>query len=145
MKFKKMDHVSIVVNDFEAAKAFFLDFGLELDGEGEVVGEWVDRVVGLKDVKSAFAVLRAPGGGSNIELIKYNKPLDKREIHQRYSNTPGISNIAFIVDDIEAVFAEFKKKGMETLGEVQQAGDMFKLCYIRGPEGIIIMLAEQIR
>jgi catechol 2,3-dioxygenase-like lactoylglutathione lyase family enzyme len=145
MKFKRIDHIGVVVNDLDAAKAFFLDFGLEVEGEGEVEGEWVDQVVGLNNVKSTIVVLRTPDGGANIELIKYYKPLDEREVQQAYSNTPGIRNIAFEVDDIEAVVAELNEKGYNTFGEVQQYEEYYKLCYIRGPEGIILMLAEPLK
>ena len=145
MKFQKIDHIGIVVNDLPAAKAFFLDFGLEVEGEAEVEGEWVDRVVGLDSVKSAIAVLRSPDGGANIELIKYYKPSGEQEIQQPLANTFGIRNIAFTVDDIETVVAELKKKGIELFGEVQQYEESYKLCYIRGPEGIILMLAEPLK
>jgi catechol 2,3-dioxygenase-like lactoylglutathione lyase family enzyme len=145
MKFKKIDHIGVVVNDLDAAKAFFLDFGLEMQGEGDVEGEWVDQVVGLKDVKSRFVYMRMPDGGATIELIMYYRPSAEREIQQPYSNTPGIRNIAFEVDDIEGVAAKLNKKGYYTLGKIQQAGDSYKLCYIRGPEGIILMLAEPLR
>jgi catechol 2,3-dioxygenase-like lactoylglutathione lyase family enzyme len=145
MKFLKMDHVSVVVNDLAAAKAFFLDFGLELRGEGELEAEWVDKVVGIKGVRSGFAVLGTPGGGTNIELIKYYRPVDENGSQPPNSNTLGISNIAFEVDDIEAVYAGFKAKGMPHLGEIQQFENIYKLCYCRGPEGIIIMLAERLK
>ena len=145
MKFQKIDHIGIVVNDLAAAKAFFLDFGLEVEGEGEVEGEWVDKVVGLNEVKSSIVVLRAPDGGSNIELIKYHNPSGEPEIQQPLANTFGIRNIAFTVDDIDAVVAALKQKGMEIFGEVQQYQEFYKLCYIRGPEGIILMLAEPLQ
>lgn len=144
MKFKKIDHIGIVVNDLPAAKAFFLDFGLEVQGEADIQGEWVDRVVGLNNVKSEIAVLRSPDGGSNIELIKYLNPTDGQINQPPLANTPGIRNIAFTVDDIEAVVAEMKKKGFEIFGEIQNYEGIYKLCYIRGPEGIILMLAEEL-
>jgi catechol 2,3-dioxygenase-like lactoylglutathione lyase family enzyme len=144
MKIQKTDHIGIVVNDLPAAKAFFLDLGLELQGEAEVEGKWVDRVVGLTNVSSNIAVLRPPDGGSNIELIKYNNPSSEQGNQLPLANTPGIRNIAFTVDDIEAVVAHLKKKGMEIFGEIQQYEESYKLCYIRGPEGIILMLAEEL-
>lgn len=144
MKIQKTDHIGIVVNDLPAAKAFFLDLGLELQGEAEVEGKWVDRVVGLTNVRSSIAVLRPPDGGSNIELIKYNNPSVEQEIQLPMANTSGIRNIAFTVDDIEAVVTQLKNKGMEIFGEIQQYEESYKLCYIRGPEGIILMLAEEL-
>ena len=145
MKFRKMDHIGIVVKDLEAAKAFFLDFGLVADGNGEIEGEWVDKTVGIKDVKSTISVLRAPEGGANLELIKYHRPSEEPETQQPSANTMGIRNIAFVVDDIEAVVAKFKEKGIEPFGEITQYEDIYKLCYIHGPEGIILMLAEELK
>jgi catechol 2,3-dioxygenase-like lactoylglutathione lyase family enzyme len=145
MRFLKIDHIGIVVNDLDAAKAFFLDFGLEVEGEADIEGEWVDKVVGINNVKSAIAVLQAPDGGATIELIKYHRPSDEQEIQQPLANTFGIRNIAFTVDDIDAVVAELKKKGVELFGEVVQYEEFYKLCYIRGPEGIILMLAEALK
>jgi catechol 2,3-dioxygenase-like lactoylglutathione lyase family enzyme len=144
MNIQKTDHIGIVVNDLPAAKAFFLDLGLELQGEAEVEGKWVDRVVGLTNVRSSIAVLRPPDGGSNIELIKYNNPSSEQEIQLPLANTFGIRNIAFTVDDIEAVVAGLKEKGMEIFGDIQKYEKSYKLCYIRGPEGIILMLAEEL-
>lgn len=144
MKFKKIDHIGIVVNDLPAAKAFFLDFGLEIEGEADIQGEWVDKVVGLNNVRSEIAVLKSPDGGANIELIKYYNPSDKQEIQPPLANMPGIRNIAFTVDDIETVVAEMKKKGFEIFSEIQNYEGIYKLCYIRGPEGIILMLAEEL-
>lgn len=145
MKFQKLDHIGIVVNDLDAAKAFFLDFGLEVLGEAEMEGEWLGRIVGLKGVKSGIIVMGTPKGGANIELIKYYQPTDERAMPPAYPNTVGIRNICFEVDDIEAVVAELKKKGIESLGEIQQYEDSYKLCYWRGPEGIILMLAESLK
>ncbi|MDD4969259.1 MAG: VOC family protein [Paludibacter sp.] len=144
MKLKKIDHIGVVVNDLVAAKAFFLEVGLEVQGEAEIEGEWVDRVVGLNNVKSSIAVLRSPDGGANIELIKYHKPTDEQEFQLPLANTVGIRNIAFTVDDIEAVVAKLTEKGFDIFGEIQQYEGIYKLCYIRGPEGIILMLAEEL-
>ena len=145
MKIHRIDHVGVIVNDLSAAKAFFLDFGLELQGEGEIDGEWVDRIVGLKDVKAAYVMLRTPDGQANIELVKFYRPSDENDIEQPAANTLGIRHIAFAVDDIEAVVAKLKNKGTELVGEIQTYEDSYKLCYIRGPEGIILELAEQLK
>jgi catechol 2,3-dioxygenase-like lactoylglutathione lyase family enzyme len=145
MKFLKMDHIGVVVNDLPAAKAFFLDFGFKLLGEAEMEGGWLDLVVGLKGVKSAIAVLGTPDGEANVELIKYYSPVDENGIQPNSPNNYGIRNIAFEVDDIEAVYARFKEKGMPHLGEIQQYEDIYKLCYCRGPEGIILMIAERLK
>ena len=145
MKIHRIDHVGVIVNDLSAAKAFFLDFGLELQGEGEIDGEWVDRIVGLKHVQAAYVMLRTPDGQANIELVKFYRPSDDNDIEQPAANTLGIRHIAFAVDDIEAVVAKLKNKGTELVGEIQTYEDSYKLCYIRGPEGIILELAEQLK
>ncbi|WP_123039381.1 VOC family protein [Cohnella candidum] len=144
MKIKRMDHVSINVNDLSAAKAFFLDLGLEVQGEWEAEGEWLGRIVGLTDAKTSCVALRTPDGQVWIELVKYISPSDEREIQKPLANTLGIRHLAFVVDDIEAIVAELKKKGTEIFSEIYQYEESYKLCYVRGPEGIILELAERI-
>ncbi len=145
MKVHRIDHVGIVVNDLPAAKAFFLDLGLEVLGETEVKGEWVERVIGLKNVRSTVVMLGMPEGEANIELAKFYMPSDEKGIQYPLANTPGIRHIAIVVEDIEAVVAKLKKKGAELFGEIQNYENVYKLCYVRGPEGIILELAEQIK
>ena len=115
MKIQKIDHVGIIVNDLPAAKAFFLDFGLEVLGEGEVKGKWVDQVIGLNDVKSAIVMLGTPDGQAHIELAKFYTPSDEKGIQQSFANTLGIRHIAFAVEDIEAIVAKLKKKERKSL------------------------------
>jgi catechol 2,3-dioxygenase-like lactoylglutathione lyase family enzyme len=143
MKINKIDHIGVVVNDFPAAKAFFLALGLEAQGEGEVEGEWVDRVIGLEHAKVTYAMLRVPDGGANIELIKFHAPLEQSEVQTPFANTPGIRHLAFVIEGIEAVVEKLESRGAEMLGKITNIGS-FKLCYIRGPEGMIIELAEPI-
>jgi catechol 2,3-dioxygenase-like lactoylglutathione lyase family enzyme len=119
MKIHRIDHVAVIVSDLSAAKAFFLDFGLEVQGEGEVEGEWVDQVVGLHDVKAAIVMLGTPGGQANIELTKFYTPLDEQGIRQSFANTLGIRHIAFAVEDIDALVAKLKKKGTAIFSEIQ--------------------------
>ncbi len=145
MKIHRIDHVGIIVNDLPAAKAFFLDFGLEMLGEGKVEGEWVDRVVGLHDMKVTCVMLRTPDGEANIELVKFHKPLDEKGVQPSLPNILGVRHICFAVEDIEAVVAKLKKKGAELFGEIVNYENAYKLCYVRGPEGIILELAEQIK
>ena len=145
MKVHRIDHVGIVVDDLPAAKEFFLDLGLELMGETELEGELVNRVTGLKGVRSQIVMLRTPDGGTNIELSKFYMPSDEKVIQYPLANTFGIRHIAFVVEDIEAVVAKLKKKGAELFGEIQNYENAYKLCYVRGPEGIILELAEQIK
>lgn len=144
MKIQRIDHVGVVVRDLAAAKAFFIDLGLEVLGEGELADAWIDRVVGLDDVKVAFVMLRTPDGEANIELITFYSPSVEGAIQQPPANTLGIRHIAFAVKDIEAVVAKLKKNGAEPFSAIQQYEDSYKLCYVRGPEGMIIELAEQI-
>jgi len=145
MKIQRIDHVSIVVNDLSAAQAFFLDFGLQVQGEGELEGELLDQVTGLNDVKTALVMLGTPDGQTSIELVKFYRPSDEKGFQQSFANTLGIRHIAFAVEDIEALVAKLKKRGTETFSEIQTYENEYKLCYIRGPEGIILELAEQIK
>ena len=145
MKIQGIEHVGIIVNDLAAAKAFFLDLGLEVLGEWDVAGEpVVDRVIGLDNVKTAVAMLGVPGGQVNIELIQFLAPAAKGGTQRHPANTLGIRHIAFVVDDIEAVVARLKALGMELFSEIQDLGG-YKLCYVRGLEGMIRELAEQIK
>ncbi len=145
MKIRRIDHIDIVVNDLPAAKAFFVDLGLEVDGEAELEGEWVDRIVGLKGTRSAIVYLRTADGGTGIELSKFYTPPDENGIQKPAANTPGIRHIALVVEDIDAVVDKLKKTGVEMFSEVQRYEDSYKLCYVRGPEGIILELAEELK
>jgi catechol 2,3-dioxygenase-like lactoylglutathione lyase family enzyme len=145
MKINRIDHVSINVNDLSAAKAFFLDLGLEVQAEWELDGEQLDRIVGLKDVRTECVGLGMPDGQAWIELVKFHTPSDEKGTQQSFVNTLGIRHICFAVEDLEAIVAKLKKKGTETFSEIEQYEESYKLCYVRGPEGIILELAEQIR
>ena len=146
MTLKRMDNVLIVVDDLEAAKAFFLELGLELEGETAVGGPSVDRLVGLQNVRATLALMRTPDGHGRIELDKFHTPAAVRvEPKNAPVNTLGLHRIMFAVDDIEGVLARLRAHGAELIGEVVQYEDTYRLCYIRGPEGIIVALAEQLR
>lgn len=145
MPLQRMDNVLIVVNDLEAAKAFFVEVGMELEGEMPVKGRWVDLVVGLENVQCEIAMMRTPDGHSRLELAKFHAPTAvKAEPENAPANTLGIRRIMFAVDDIDDVLARLRPHGAELVGEVAQYEDMYRLCYIRGPEGIIVALAEQL-
>jgi catechol 2,3-dioxygenase-like lactoylglutathione lyase family enzyme len=140
-----MDNVLIVVDDLEAAKAFFVELGMELEGETTVEGRWVDLVVGLENVRSEIAMMRTPDGHGRVELTKFHAPAAIRaEPTNAPANTLGIRRIMFAVDDIDDVLARLRGHGAELVGEVAQYEDMYRLCFIRGPEGIIVGLAEQL-
>lgn len=143
---KRMDNVLIVVDDLEAVKAFFLELGLELEGETNVEGAPVDRLVGLQNVRATLVFLRTPDGHGRIELDKFHSPAaisigpDDAPV-----NALGIRRIMFSVDSIDAVVARLIAHGAQLVGEVVQYGDTYRLAYVRGPEGIIVALAEQLQ
>ena len=139
-----MDNVGIVVEDLKAAIAFFVELGLEVEGETTVEGQWVDRVVGLDGVRSDIAMLRTPDGHGRIELSKFEKPTAIRAKGNVAVNTQGMCRIMFAVEDIEEVLARLKTLGATLIGEVTQYEDKYRLCYLRGPEGIIVALAQKI-
>ncbi|WP_286230834.1 VOC family protein [Neobacillus mesonae] len=145
MKIHRIDHVGIIVNDLPAAKAFFLDLGLKVLGEAEVKGEWVERIIGLNDVRETVVMLGMPDGQATLELVKFHTPSDEKGIQQSFANTLGIQHIAFAVEDIESIVAKLKKKGTELFGEIQNYENIYKLCYVLGPEGVILELAEKIK
>jgi catechol 2,3-dioxygenase-like lactoylglutathione lyase family enzyme len=144
MAIKKMEHVGIVVNDLVAAIEFFAELGLEPGGTGQVEGEWVDRIIALEGTKAELAMLRTPGGDVEIELVKFHSPPTQGGDPDAPSNTPGLRHISFLVEDIDAVVASLQARGTELIGELVCYEDSYRLCYIRGPEGIIIELAERI-
>ena len=140
-----MDNVLIVVDDLEAAKVFFLELGMELEGQTQIEGRWVDQVVGLDNVRSEIATLRTPDGHGKVELSKFHSPVAVRgESNHTPVNTLGIRRIMFAVDNIDDVVARLRKRGAELVGEIAQYEDKYRLCFLRGPEGIIIALAEQL-
>ena len=142
MTLLRMDNVGIVVDDLEAAIAFFVELGLELEGETTVEGPLVDRIVGLDRVRSDIAMLRTPDGHSRLELSKFHTPPATTAEPNAPVNTLGMRRIMFAVDDIEDVLARLQARGAELVGEVVRYEDSYRLCYVRGPEGIIVALAE---
>jgi catechol 2,3-dioxygenase-like lactoylglutathione lyase family enzyme len=144
MTVERMEHVGVVVEDLAAATAFFVELGLELQGEGPVEGDWVDRVVGLEGVRAQIVMLQTPDGHARLELSKFQAPPSAGGDRLAPANTPGIRHLSFAVDDIEAVLARLRARGAELVGEVERYEDRYRLCYLRGPEGIIVELAEQI-
>ena len=144
MTIQRMDNVGIVVDDLKAVIAFFVELGLELEGEATVEGRWVDRCVGLDGVRSDIAMMRTPDGHSRLELSKFHTPPATTAEPNAPVNTLGIRRIMFAVDDIEDVLARLQAHGAELVGDVVQYEDKYRLCYVRGPEGIIVALAEQL-
>ena len=139
-----MEHVGIVVDDLAAATEFFVKLGLELQGEATVEGRWVDRVVGLEDVRVDIAMMRTPDGNGRLELTKFHSPSIQGDNGHAPANTPGIRHVAFAVKDIDGIVAGLRARGAELVGELECYQNTYRLCYVRGPEGIIIELAERI-
>ncbi len=145
MTIKRLDHVSVVVDDLEAAKAFFAELGMELEGEAPIEGRSVDRVNALDGVRVDIAMMRTPDGHGRLELTKFHSPTAvTAEPENALGNTLGLRSIMFSVDDIDAALAGLRTHGAELIGEVVQYEDSYRLCYVRGPEGILVALAEQL-
>jgi catechol 2,3-dioxygenase-like lactoylglutathione lyase family enzyme len=145
MTLLRMDNVLIVVEELEAAKAFFAELGMELEGQTQVEGPSVDKTVGLSGVRADIAMMRAPDGHGRVELMKFHTPPAVRaEPENAPANALGIRRIMFTVDDIDDMVARLRGHGAELLDEIAQYEDIYRLCFVRGPEGIIIGLAEQI-
>jgi catechol 2,3-dioxygenase-like lactoylglutathione lyase family enzyme len=144
MAIKKLEHVGIVVNDLAAAIEFFVELGLEPGGKGQVEGDWVDRIIALEGTKAELAMLQTPDGHGEIELVKFHSPPTQGGDPHAPSNMPGIRHLAFLVEDIDAVVAGLRARGTELVGELVRYENSYRLCYVRGPEGIIIELAEKI-
>ena len=146
MTIQRMDNVLIVVADLEAAIAFFTELGMELEGEAPAEGSWVDRVVGLNDVRADIAMMRTPDGQGRVELTKFHTPPAVRaEPESAPANTLGIRRIMFAVDDVDEVVARLRGHGAELVGEIAQYENAYRLCFLRGPEDVIIGLAQQLQ
>ena len=146
MTIKRMDNVGIIVDDLAAAIAFFRELGLELEGQQPVEGRWVDQVIGLEGVRVDIAMMRTPDGHGRLELSKFHTPAAiSAEPKHAPVNTLGIRRIMFAVEDIDDVIARLLARGAELVGEVAQYEDKYRLCYVRGPEGILIALAQQLK
>jgi catechol 2,3-dioxygenase-like lactoylglutathione lyase family enzyme len=144
MTIQRLDHVGIVVDDLAAATAFFAELGLELQGEGSVEGAWVDRIVALEGVRSDIVMMETPDGHGRIELTKFHTPPSPGGDLRSPANAPGIRHLTFAVDDLDATLERLRSQGAELVGAVEHYNDIYRLCYVHGPEGIIVELAERI-
>ncbi|HYV15469.1 MAG TPA: VOC family protein [Conexibacter sp.] len=144
MTIQRMDHVGVVVDDLAAAIEFFVELGLELQGEGSVEGRWVDRIVGLDGVRAQIAMLQTPDGHARLELTKFHAPTTRGAAPHAPANAPGIRHVAFVVEDVDTLLAGLRARGAELVGELERYEDRYRLCYVRGPAGIIVELAERI-
>ncbi len=137
-----MDHVGIVVDDLAAATEFFLALGLEVENRGSVEGSWVDRIIGLEDARSDLVEFQTPDGTRCLEVIEFKSPAYDGETLPEPSNAPGLRHITFAVEGLDDVVARLREHGGELVGEIETYEDIYRLCYLRGPAGIIIELAE---
>jgi catechol 2,3-dioxygenase-like lactoylglutathione lyase family enzyme len=139
-----MDNVGIVVDDLSAAIVFFRELGLELEGEGTIEGDWAGRVTGLRDQRVEVAMMRTPDGHSRLEFSRFLNPPVVADHRNAPVNSLGYLRVMFAVEDIDDTLARLREHGAELVGEVVQYEDVYRLCYIRGPEGLLIGLAEQL-
>ena len=144
MTIQRMDHVGVVVEDLAQATEFFLALGLEQQGDASVEGDWVDRVVGLEGVQADIAMLECPDGNGRVELAKFHAPEGPSGDRRVAANVPGIRHLSFVVGDVDAAVASAQGHGGELVGEIERYKDIYRLCYIRGPEGIIVELAQRL-
>jgi catechol 2,3-dioxygenase-like lactoylglutathione lyase family enzyme len=145
MALHRMDNVLIVVEDLEAAKAFFAELGMELDGETRVEGPWVDQTVGLEGVRADIAMMRTPDGHGRVELSKFHTPPAVRaEPEDAPTNALGIRRIMFAVDDIDDLVDRLRNHGAELVGEIARYEDIYRMCFVRAPEGFVVGLAERL-
>jgi catechol 2,3-dioxygenase-like lactoylglutathione lyase family enzyme len=145
MTIKRLDHVSVVVDDLAAAVAFFTTLGMTREGEAPVEGPWVDRINGIEDVRVDIVMMRTPDGHGRLELTRFRNPkLVELEPAIAPPNALGLRSVMFTVDNLDDTVARLRASGAELVGEVAQYEDKYKLCYMRGPAGIIVSLAEEL-
>lgn len=141
---QRFDHIGAVVDDLELVTAFFVDLGFERGNPMRLEGEWMDRVVGLDGVQAEMVTVNAPDGSGRLELTKYHRPADPAAAQSPLANRLGFRHIAYVVDDLDRVVERLRGKGLDTVGDIVNYEDIFRLCYIGGPEGLIVELAERI-
>src|ERR1700692_813910 len=144
MAVQRMDNVGIVVDDLPATIAFFLELGLELEGQAMIEGDWAERVTGLRDMRVEIAMMRTPDGHSRLEISRFLTPPAVADHRNAPVNALGYLRIMFAVEDLDNTLAQLRPHGAELVGELAQYEDKYRLCYVRGPEGILLGLAEQI-
>jgi catechol 2,3-dioxygenase-like lactoylglutathione lyase family enzyme len=140
----RFDHLGVVVEDLDAVTAFFLDLGFESEGSWLVDGETVDKINGLDGVRAQVAMVRTPDGSGKLELVQYLAPADDEGAHPWPANRLGFRHICLEVEDLDTLVDGLRDKGFDTVGEVCDYGDIYRLCYLRGPEGLIVELAQRI-
>ena len=144
MALKRMDNVGIVVDDLGGTIDFFRELGLELEGQGTIEGEWAGRVTGLGDQRVEVAMMRTPDGHSRLELSRFLEPPVVADHRNAPVNALGYLRVMFAVDDLDETVARLRQRGAELVGELVQYKDVYRLCYIRGPDGLLIGLAQEL-
>src|SRR6202158_4561563 len=144
MALKRMDNVGIVVDDLVATIEFFRELGLELEGQATIEGEWAERVTGLHPMHVEIAMMRTPDGHSRLEISRFLTPPTVADHRNAPVNALGYLRVMFAVDDIDETLERLRKRGAQLVGEVVQYKDAYRLCYIRGPEGLLIGLAQEL-
>lgn len=144
MKVRHVNHIGINVTDLQAAEEFFTDLGFTVMGKDSMQGKLLDEVTGLKDAKTELVMLASPDGQLNIEVVKYHKPSDETNVKPGKPNALGLAHIAFEVENLDGIVKCIQQKGYDLVGSVQTYENIWKLCYIHGPEGIVVELAEQV-
>ena len=144
MTVKRMDNVGIVVEDLDAAIEFFTELGLELEGRAPIEGEWAEGVTGLRDMRVEIAMMRTPDGHSRLELSRFLAPAVVADHRRAPVNALGYLRVMFAVEDLDDTLDRLGRRGAELVGEVARYADAYRLCYVRGPEGILIGLAEEL-
>ena len=145
MAIKRMDHVGIVVDDLATATAFFEALGMEVLGAGAVGGDWVGRIIGLRDVRARLAMLQTPDALHRVELVTFDSPANDPDPGVLASNVPGLRHLCFNVDDLDATLDRLREHGGELVGSIEQYENAYRLCYVHGPHGVIVELAEDVR
>ena len=140
----RMDHAVYVVEDLEAAIAFFVELGLELEGQATVEGAWADQLIGLEDMRANIAMLRTPDGHSRVELSTFERPVATNPAPSPPVNVPGIPRLTFFVDDVNDTFNRLRPHGAELVGEIAEYEDIYRYGYVRGPAGVIIGLCQDL-
>ena len=140
----RFDHVGVVVDDLDAVAAFFLALGFEREGGALVEGESVDKINGLDGVRAEVVMVRTPDGSGKLELVKYHTPADHKGPHPLPANRLGFRHIALEINDLHTIVEGLRDQGFDTVGEVQDYEGLYRLCYVSGPEGLIVEFAEQI-
>lgn len=145
MTINRLDHTGIVVDDLAAATAFFVALGMQEVGSGSVEGDFVGRIIGLDDVRTQIAMLQTPDGHSRIELVEFERPTSPAGDPTAASHVPGLRHLCFNVDDLDAALERLRPHGVEMVGSIERYEDIYVLCYVRGPAGIIVELAQDLR